>query len=121
MHNEVVLLQKIFDFYKRFYQGLDHFPKKSKFALVIKIEETLLELLREIAGASFASKDDKLVLLKKASKNIDLLKILFRLCWELKIISQDKYISFEKDILEMGRMTGGWIKKPSAPQNEAVG
>ena len=48
-------------------------------------------------------------------------QILFRLCWELKIINQDKYISFEKDILEMGRMTGGWIKKPNAPQNEALG
>ena len=31
------------------------------------------------------------------------------------------YPTIEKDILEMGRMTGGWIKKPNASQNEAVG
>lgn len=119
MHNEVPLLQKVYDFYKKYYGFSDHFPKKAKFVLAIKIEQTILDLLQDLANAKWAQKEIKLLLLKSASKNIDLLKILFRLCWELRIISWDNYISFEKDILEMGRMTGGWIKKPNAPQNEA--
>jgi four helix bundle protein len=119
MHNEVPLLQKTYDFYKKYYQFLDHFPKKAKFVLAIKIEQTALDLLQDLANAKWASKDTKILLLKSASKHIDLLKLLFRLCWELKIINKDSYFSFEKDILEMGRMTGGWIKKPNASQNEA--
>ena len=114
-------MQKVYDFYKKYYQFLDHFPKKAKFVLAVKIEQNILDLLQDLSNAKWAKEETKISLLKSASKNIDLLKILFRLCWELKIINQDKYISFEKDILEMGRMTGGWIKKPNAPQNEASG
>ena len=80
MHNEVPLLQKVYDFYKRYYQLLDHFPKKAKFVLAIKIEQNVLSLMENVANASFASRDEKIILLKNASKNIDFLKLLFRLC-----------------------------------------
>jgi len=41
---------------------------------------------------------------------VDFLKILFRLCYELKIINQKKYLLMEEKSQEIGRMLGGWIK-----------
>lgn len=45
-----------------------------------------------------------------ASEYIDQLKVLFRLCYEIRAIDQAKYIIFEEKLQEIGRMTGGWIK-----------
>lgn len=110
MHNEIPLLQKIYDFYKLFYGYLDHFPKKSREVLIAKIEQTILELLQIIAQISFAKPVDKYQGLANASTKADLLKVLFRLCFELKIIDQKKYIQLEQDINEIGRMIGGWLR-----------
>ena len=107
---EVPLFQKIYDFYKEFYQELDNLPKKSRAVLTIKIENTILELLEIISKISFISGEPKIEGLKYASIKTDLLKILFRLCFETKIINQKKYIFFEEKLQEIGRMVGGWRK-----------
>ena len=110
MQNEIPLFQKIYDFYKLFYAYLDHFPQKSRETLVVKIEETIIKLLESISTASYSNQIEKQKSLMEASANVDFLKILFRLCYELKIIDQKKYILLEEKLQEMGRMLGGWIK-----------
>lgn len=110
MQREIPLFQKIYDFYKLFYQYVDHFPRKSRPALVVKIEKTLLDLLELISQAEFASQSEKTNCLKLASVKLDFLKILFRLTYELKIINQKKYILLEEKLQEIGKMIGGWLK-----------
>lgn len=108
--NEFPLFQKIYDLYKEFYLELDNLPKKSREVLTIKIESTILELLEIISKISFISGEQKLKGLQIASIKSDLLKIIFRLCFETKIINQKKYIFFEEKLQEIGRMIGGWLK-----------
>ena len=95
MQNEISLFQKVYDFYKEFYLIIDHFPTKSRLILAAKIEKTIIDCLESITKASFASSTQKIKDLQKASAKIDFLKILFRLCVELKIINRKKYIFFE--------------------------
>lgn len=111
MQNEIPLFQKIYDFYKLYYQLIDHFPQKSRGVLGKKIEDLILELLRLISRARFAQGQEKLRLLKKTSGNLDFLKTLFRLAFEIKAIDQKKYFLFEEKLQEMGRMLGSWIKE----------
>ena len=115
MQNEVPLFQKIYDFYKMFYSYIDHFPKKSKEALTVKIEDMLIKLLESITAASYSMPIEKQKFLTEASANVDFLKILFRLCCELKIIDQKKYLLLEEKLQEIGRMIGGWIKSLKTP------
>ena len=103
------MFQKVYDFYKFYYDWSDHLPKKAKAVLGRKIEANILELLETIAKAANMT-GDKSKQLISASEYIDQLKVLFRLCYEIKAIDRAKYIIFEEKLQEIGRMTGGWIK-----------
>ena len=70
-------------------------------------------MLELIILASNLSKKEKLPILRKASIKIDVLRVLFKLGKDLKIIENKKYISLENDINEIGKMIGGWIKTTS--------
>ena len=110
MQNEIPLFQKIYDFYKLFYQYLDHFPKKSREVLGIKIEQIILEFLELISKASFSEQNLKIQNLTHASTKLDFLKVLFRLSFELRVIDQKKYVLLEGKLQEIGRMLGGWLR-----------
>ena len=110
MQNEIPLFQKIYDFYKLYYQLIDHLPQKSRVVIGKKIEYLILKLLQLISQARFARDQEKIKLLKKTSDNLDFLKTLFRLTYEIKAIDQEKYFLFEEKLQEMGRILGSWIK-----------
>ena len=114
MKKEVNVFQKIYDFYQLFYLQLDHFPKKSRFVLGQEIETTILDLLESVAKAEYSSQKKTIELLNQGSANLDFLKILIRLCYELKIINQKKYIELEERLQEIGKMLGGWLRSLKA-------
>ena len=60
--------------------------------------------------AAFEIKTNKFPILNSARIKIEILKRLFRIACELKIIEDKKYLRFEFDLQEISRMTNGWIK-----------
>ncbi|MFA6146385.1 MAG: diversity-generating retroelement protein Avd [Patescibacteria group bacterium] len=103
------MFHKTYELYKLLYQNLKSFPKKDKYTLGQKIDNTALEILEAITLAGISSQN-KLNLLEKASQKLDLLKILIRLADDLKILDNKKYLEIQQKIQEIGKMLGGWIK-----------
>jgi hypothetical protein len=66
--------------------------------------------MESVILASQLSKTEKLPILQKASIKLDVLKVLIRLCKDLKVLDNKKYLILESQIQEIGRMLGGWIK-----------
>jgi len=66
--------------------------------------------MESVILASQLSKIEKLPILQKASIRLDVLKVLIRLCKDLKVLDNKKYLILESQIQEIGRMLGGWIK-----------
>ena len=93
-----------------FYGFLPSFPKKDRYTLGQKCELVLLELLEAIILASTLPKEEKLPVLQKASVKLDVIKVLFRLGKDIKILDTKKYVALEAPLQEIGRMLGGWIK-----------
>jgi len=110
MQNNAPIVQKVYDFYRFFYEQIDHFPKQSREILTKKIEQLIIEVLELVSTAEFSPANIKIQSLTRASIKLDFLKMLVRLLFELKIINQPKYIQSEKDLQEIGKMLGGWIK-----------
>jgi len=110
---DIPVFQKLYDLYKLFYLTILDFPKKDRYTLGQRVENTTLALLEDIIMASQSSKLEKLPILQKASVKLDVLKVLVRCCKDLKIIDNKKYLIFESQIIEIGRMLGGWIKASS--------
>lgn len=93
-----------------FYTFLSSFPKKDRYTLGQKCEAVLLELLESIVVASNLSKQQKLPVLQNASTKVDLLRVFFKLGKDLKVIENNKYVVLDRDLSEIGKMLGGWIK-----------
>ncbi|MEK9178218.1 MAG: diversity-generating retroelement protein Avd [Patescibacteria group bacterium] len=114
---DIPIFTKTYELYKTFYGYLPAFPKKDRYTLGQKCELVLLDLLEAIILAGNLSKQEKLPILKQASLKVDILKVLFRLGKDLKIVDNKKYLVFEGYLQEIGKMLGGWIKTTAAPQN----
>jgi 23S rRNA-intervening sequence protein len=111
---EAPILRRTTDLYKEFYGYLKTFPKKDQYLLGKRCEDTILEFMEALIVAAGAPKEQKLQILQGASAKFDILKILFRLAREFKMLDNKKYLSLETKAQEIGRMLGGWIKSSNA-------
>ena len=107
---DIPIFQKVYELYKLLYQYVASFPKKDRYTLGQRVENSLLDFMESVILASQLSKTDKLPVLQKASIKLDVLKVFIRLCKDLKILDNKKYLMLESQIQEIGRMLGGWIK-----------
>jgi len=107
---DIPIFQKAYELYKLLYQYVAGFPKKDRYTLGQRVENSLLDFMESVILASQLSKTEKLPILQKASIKLDVLKVLIRLCKDLKVLDNKKYLILESQIQEIGRMLGGWIK-----------
>lgn len=86
------------------------FPKKDRYGLGLKLENTCLFMLEQIITAEQIApvlKDRSLI---EVSVKAEVLKILLRLCMEKRLIKETVYFSLSALIIEIGKMIGGWRK-----------
>lgn len=104
------LVHKITQFYKNIYCLGKNLPKKDRFGLFSKIEETTLGCLKLSIEAALSAREIKLPILQKIKIEVEVIKRLVRLAQELNIINTKTYLSLEEQLQEISRMTTGWIK-----------
>ncbi|MDD2731915.1 MAG: diversity-generating retroelement protein Avd [Candidatus Pacebacteria bacterium] len=107
---DLPIIHKVYDFYNLFYRYLETFPKKDKYILGQKCENIILDILELIFTAAQTKQENKLDLLEKASVKLNILRIIVRLAKDIKVLDFKKYLTIQKNIDEIGRMLGGWIK-----------
>ncbi len=77
---------------------------------MIKIDSLLIEILELLFVASKLNKEHKLPILNKTSGKLDILKFFLQFSWDLKALDEKKYILISKNLVEVGKMLGSWIK-----------
>lgn len=110
LNNDAPILKRTVDLYREFYQHLKTFPKKDQYMLGRRCEEYILKFMEFILLAAGFDKPHKLKALEEANNKFDVLKVLFRMARELKMLDNKKYLSLEEKAQEIGRMLGGWIR-----------
>lgn len=73
-----------------------------------QLENMILDLLELLFSIPFAP--HKSETLKHMSVKLDLLKVLFRLAKDTHSISTGKYLEFQTQLQEIGKMLGGWMR-----------
>jgi len=109
---ELIIFKKTYDFSKWLFQHTGKFPRSHRFSIAVKMENSMLDFLRMIQVANHRS--SKLPLLKSADEELLSIRIFFRLSHDLKIISTSSYEYGIKQLAEIGKMLGGWIKSQGA-------
>lgn len=109
-NHEAPIIQKVYNFYQELSQVIEKMPKRNRYALGQKLDQTSLELTELLIGASNTTGKVKFKYLKQASIKLDLLKILLRMGQEIKAIPTKRYLALEEMLQEIGKMLGGWLR-----------
>lgn len=87
------------------------YPKVEKYSLVATIKNTTYDGIKEIIMAyNSYLKEEKLEHLKKLDSNLKFLKVLIRVSYKRKFISNKNYTAWAKKITNIGNLLGGWLK-----------
>jgi len=107
---EIPVVIKLFVLYEIAHKLIFKFPKHERYTLGEKIEKTILGVMELFVFANQVSKYEKEKVLSQANSKIELLKILFRISLNCKILESREYLDIEGKLQEIGKMTQGWIK-----------
>lgn len=108
------IFQKSYDLYKQLHEYRRLVPKQDRYVLFEKAENSLLSVISNIFRASTEPKEVKLILLQRASTDLNLFRVFIRLLKDIKAIDNKKYIALQTEVDEIGRMLGGWIRHTSS-------
>ena len=103
--------QKVYDFYKHLYVNLRSISKRDRFTWGNRADQFALEILSLSARASYTPRQQKRQVLEQMSVNVDLLKIILRLGFDLHILDQKKCIARQGELQEIGKILGGRMKQ----------
>ena len=107
---DIPIFAKLYDFYKNLSQVIVGFPKTKRYTLGQNIDQITLDTIELVITAGYIPREQKLPALRKVSIKLDILKILMRLALETKCLDNNKYQTLISQIMEIGKMLGGWIK-----------
>lgn len=107
---DLPVLTKLSDFYKEATHRIESFPKTKKYSLGQRIDLMTLDVIELVMTAGYQTKQEKLSNLERVSIKLDLLKFLVRLSWETKCLDNNAYQKLSSQLVEIGKMIGGWMK-----------
>ena len=103
------VLTKIKEAYRLWAEFYKTIPKSHRYTLGTKIDSLFIDLIEYTFQASQTEKIDRAPYLKVALRKINTLNLLILLAWEIKAISDNKYLSLGAPLTEAGKMLGGWL------------
>ena len=91
---------------------LDDFPRARRFTLGDRLETGLLAVLEDLVDAAY--RRDKGVALDHANRRLAVVRHLWRLAFELKLINLRRYEYASRMLDDLGRQIGGWKRSRSS-------
>ena len=83
-------------------------PVKVRFSIANRMANYAIDNVELIIEAIYSK--NKVQLLKKVNMNIEKLRVLFRICYNRRYISEKQYRYIAEKLNENGKMCGGWLK-----------
>lgn len=110
MCERLLIYQKTYDFVVWLFPLINRIPKSHRQVLGKEIEKIALVMLLDIIKANKIRGANRLNVQLKISEDLDCLRILIRLCKDLRFISIKQYTFAAEKVNEIGRILSGWIK-----------
>ena len=83
-------------------------PKEFKYSIAEKMQQISVDLILDIYRAN--SSIDKIPHLEHLLENVEMLNIYLRMCFDLQIISIEKYTVFIEKSGSIAKQTKGWLQ-----------
>ena len=102
------VLEKTYQFVLWVVPTIEKFPRAQKFLIGDRIQTAALNVLEHLIEAAYTH--DKQAILTRANLQLEKLRYLFRLAFDLRMMDMRRYEFAAKALDEIGRMVGGWMK-----------
>ena len=103
------VIHKIRLLHKDLYTTGHALPKRDKLGIHATVEALAVDILALAIKAAFQSRQLKLGTLELMRVKIEILKHLVRTEQELKTITEGVYLRLSTELVEISKMTNGWI------------
>ena len=110
MLSDLKIFQKAYDFLLWIKPTVQRFTKVHKYSLGIQLENEVLELLKNIIRANL-KRNSKKMEIEECFVRYEIVKVLIRLSREFNLLSKKQYEFASKELIEMGKLLGGWRRK----------
>ena len=90
---------------------MPHVPRLVRYSLAEKINLLFIEVIELILTAGYATKEQKIPIIQKASIKLDSLKFFIQLAWEMKAFDTKQFTKLSTPLVTVGKMLGGWQKQ----------
>lgn len=109
------IFSKTYDFLLWLLNHTEAFPKSERFRLAKRLEDTAFEFYELLVTAGRSTHRRRQVLLD-ADLVLDKLRFYVRLSHARKLTSQGQYQHAAEQLVEIGKLLGGWLKSLDAAQ-----
>ncbi len=98
------------ELYKRVYLAGKKLNKADKLGVWSRVENTNLACLELATLAALSPANGKTEILRQLSLKIEIAKRLIRICYEIKLVADQTYLSLVEKLEEVSKMAAGWRK-----------
>lgn len=105
---ELVIITKTYDLILWSCNHTGRFPRQHRFVLGERMERSLYDLLETLIQAKYSR--DRTSLLNDANLKLEILRFQMRLAKDLECLQVKSYAFASKQIDEIGKMVGGWLR-----------
>lgn len=106
-----MLVQRLYAWYRILHTDIGKFPKTERYTLGETLKAKTLCLIEGVWEANALPLPERLVLLDRLQRTLDLEKLLIRLTYDLKIYSLQGYVYRQRQLQDIGKMLGGWRRE----------
>ena len=107
--DELPIFTRWMEFLEWLLPATEKFPKRVRFTFADRINNLALDIVEDLVEARYSR--DKGQILKRINLRLEKLRILLRLCHRLKYLPHQGYEHAMRNLNEVGRMLGGWMKQ----------
>jgi hypothetical protein len=105
------ILHELTECYKAWQNLLISAPRIPRNTIGKKIDNLFTDIIEITINAAYTGQKNKINSVRLISNKFDILKYFITIFWEIKAIDTKKYANLSKQLLLIGNMLGGWLKK----------
>ena len=109
--DDLPILKKTVDIYERWHGYFHALPRLSRYTLGTKIDDLFTDFIASLLAAGYATKENKSVIISRASVQLDSLKCFLHIAHNLKLLDTPKYLAVAAPLVDVGKQLGGWRKQ----------
>jgi 23S rRNA-intervening sequence protein len=100
-----------YDFTRWLLERTEKFPRKIRSTFRLRIDNMALDVLEGIVEARYSR--DKAHILRRIDLKMEVLRLMLRMCHDMRHLDHKAYEHASRTINEAGKMVGGWRRQQS--------